>query len=51
MWVLGWAFYLAVGSTLVTFGTSLLSIQADQSTQSGKIQDEIQEGKSLICTA
>lgn len=47
--ILGWTFYLAIGSTLVTFLCSVLSIQAEISTSSDKVQDEILEGKSLIC--
>jgi len=46
---LGWAFYLAVGSTLVTFLCSVLSVQAEISTSSDKVQDEILDGKNLIC--
>lgn len=46
---LGWAFYLAMGSTLVTFVCSVLSVQAEVSTSSDKVQDEILEGKNLIC--
>lgn len=45
----GWAFYLAMGSTLVTFVCSVLSVQAEVSTSSDKVQDEILEGKNLIC--
>ncbi|CAN7980810.1 unnamed protein product [Ixodes pacificus] len=46
---LGWAFYLAVGSTVVTFVCSVLSVQAEVSTSSDKVQDEILEGKNIIC--
>ncbi|GFU68462.1 hypothetical protein TNCV_3869541 [Trichonephila clavipes] len=43
------AFYLAIGSTLVTFLCSVLSVQAEVSTSTDKVQDEILEGKTLIC--
>lgn len=46
---LGWTFYLAIASTVVTFICSVLSIQAEVSTSSDKVQDEILEGKNLIC--
>ncbi|XP_022254840.1 lipoma HMGIC fusion partner-like 2 protein [Limulus polyphemus] len=46
---LGWAFYLAIGSTIMTCVCSVLSIQAEVSTSSDKVQDEILEGKNLIC--
>lgn len=46
---LGIAFYLAIGSTLVTFICSVLSVQAEVSTSTDKVQDEILEGKTLIC--
>lgn len=46
---LGWAFYTAIGGTLVTFLCSVLSAQAEIATSSDKVQEEIEEGKSLIC--
>uniref|UniRef100_T1JKX0 Lipoma HMGIC fusion partner-like 2 protein n=1 Tax=Strigamia maritima TaxID=126957 RepID=T1JKX0_STRMM len=46
---LGWAFYLAIGGTVATFVCSLLSVQAEVSTSSDKVQEEISEGKNLIC--
>jgi len=46
---IGWALYLAVGSTLATFICAILSIQAEISTSSDKVQDEILDGKNLIC--
>lgn len=46
---IGWAFYLAIASTIATFVCSALSIQAESSTASDKVQDEILEGKNLIC--
>lgn len=46
---LGWAFYLSFGATILTFICSVLSVQAEISTSSDKVQDEILEGKRLIC--
>lgn len=46
---LGWAFYTAVGSTLLIFICSMLSVQAEISTSSDEVQDEILKGKTLIC--
>ncbi|XP_054895286.1 LHFPL tetraspan subfamily member 2 protein-like [Poeciliopsis prolifica] len=46
---LGWAFYTAIGGTLGTFLCSVLSAQAEIATSSDKVQEEIEEGKSLIC--
>lgn len=46
---LGWAFYAVLGGTLVTFVCSILSAQAEKSTSSDKVQDEISDGKTVIC--
>lgn len=46
---IGWALYLAVGSTAATFICAILSIQAEISTSSDKVQDQILDGKNLIC--
>ncbi|KAM6931254.1 LHFPL tetraspan subfamily member 2a protein-like [Xenentodon cancila] len=46
---LGWAFYAATGGTLATFLCAVLSAQAEIATSSDKVQEEIEEGKSLIC--
>ncbi|XP_037114462.1 LHFPL tetraspan subfamily member 2a protein-like [Syngnathus acus] len=46
---LGWAFYAAIGGTLATFLCAVLSAQAEIATSSDKVQEEIDEGKSLIC--
>ncbi|CAH1252232.1 LHFPL2 [Branchiostoma lanceolatum] len=46
---LGWAFYCAVGGTLLSFVCAILSVQADIATSSDKVEDEILEGKNLIC--
>ncbi|XP_077993291.1 LHFPL tetraspan subfamily member 2 protein-like [Glandiceps talaboti] len=44
----GWAFYTAIGATCLAFICSVLSIQADVSTSTDKVQSEILEGKNLI---
>ncbi|XP_041042652.1 LHFPL tetraspan subfamily member 2b [Carcharodon carcharias] len=46
---LGWAFYTAVGGTVLTFLCAVLSAQAEIATSSDKVQEEIEEGKNLIC--
>lgn len=46
---LGWAFYLALAATLLAFVCSFLSVYADNSTSTDKVQDEISDGKNLIC--
>ncbi|KAM9821345.1 LHFPL tetraspan subfamily member 2a protein-like [Syngnathus typhle] len=46
---LGWAFYAAIGGTLATFLCAVLSAQAEIATSGDKVQEEIDEGKSLIC--
>lgn len=46
---LGWAFYLAVIATLFTFVCAFLSVYADNSTSTDKVQDKISDGKNLIC--
>lgn len=46
---LGWAFYAVLGGTLSSFLCSLLSAQAEKSTSSDEVQDEISDGKTLIC--
>ncbi|XP_049907744.1 LHFPL tetraspan subfamily member 2a protein-like [Epinephelus moara] len=46
---LGWAFYTAIGGTLGSFLCAVLSAQAEIATSSDKVQEEIEEGKSLIC--
>ncbi|XP_041644361.1 LHFPL tetraspan subfamily member 2a protein-like [Cheilinus undulatus] len=46
---LGWAFYAAIGGLLATFLCSVLSAQAEIATSSDKVQEEIEEGKNLIC--
>lgn len=45
----GWAFYAVLGGTLSSFLCSLLSGQAEKSTSSDDVQDEISDGKTLIC--
>lgn len=46
---MGWAFYTAMGGTLLTFICAVFSAQAEIATSSDKVQEEIEEGKSLIC--
>ncbi|KAG2466663.1 LHFPL tetraspan subfamily member 2b [Erpetoichthys calabaricus] len=46
---LGWAFYTAIGGTVLTFICAVFSAQAEIATSSDKVQEEIEEGKSLIC--
>ncbi|XP_033124236.1 LHFPL tetraspan subfamily member 2a protein-like [Anneissia japonica] len=46
---IGWAYFTAMGSTVLLFVCSILSVQADISTSQDEIQDEINKGKSLIC--
>ena len=46
---IGWAFYAVLGGTLLSFLCSLLSAQAEKSTSSDKVQDEISDGKTIIC--
>ncbi|XP_022084649.1 lipoma HMGIC fusion partner-like 2 protein [Acanthaster planci] len=46
---LGWAFYVAVAATFLTFACSVLSVQAEIATSSDDVQDEILKGKYVIC--
>ncbi|XP_034026541.1 LHFPL tetraspan subfamily member 2a protein-like [Thalassophryne amazonica] len=46
---LGWAFYAAIGGTLAAFLCAVLSVQAEIATSSDKVQEEIEEGKILVC--
>ncbi|KAK1803326.1 hypothetical protein P4O66_004108 [Electrophorus voltai] len=46
---MGWAFYTALGATVLTFICAVFSAQAEIATSSDKVQEEIEEGKSLIC--
>ncbi|KAK7096316.1 LHFPL tetraspan subfamily member 2 protein-like [Littorina saxatilis] len=46
---LGWSFFLCVVGTLLTFMCSLLSVKADSATSSHKVEEEVLEGKNLIC--
>ena len=47
----GWAFYGCVAGTALTFLCAALSMQAERSTSSDKVEREILEGKNLICVA
>ncbi|XP_031556723.1 LHFPL tetraspan subfamily member 2a protein-like [Actinia tenebrosa] len=46
---LGWAFYAALGGTIAAFLCSAIAIQAEKSTSSDKVQDQILVGKTCIC--
>ncbi|XP_076854149.1 LHFPL tetraspan subfamily member 2b [Brachyhypopomus gauderio] len=46
---LGWALYTAIGGTLAAFLCAMLSAQAEVATSSDKVQDEVDEGRTLIC--
>ncbi|KAG8198916.1 hypothetical protein JTE90_015126 [Oedothorax gibbosus] len=46
---LGWTYFLAIIGTVVTFICSALSIQAESSTSSTKVQEGLMEGKNVIC--
>ncbi|PBC29508.1 Lipoma HMGIC fusion partner [Apis cerana cerana] len=48
---LGWAFYSAVIGVGLTFICAVISGQAEKSTASDKVQDKMNEGKTLICLA
>ncbi|KAL1501028.1 hypothetical protein ABEB36_006433 [Hypothenemus hampei] len=46
---LGSGLYVAVASTILTFICACLSLPADKSTSSDKVQEKIYEGQTLIC--
>ena len=46
---LGWAFFVVLGGTLLSFLCSLLSSQAEKSTSSDDVQDQISDGRTVIC--
>ena len=46
---IGWAFYSALGGTVLVFLCAIFSGQAEKSTSSDKVQDEIWKGKKVIC--
>ena len=46
---LGWAFYSCLGGTFAAFLCAVLSTQAEKSTSTDQVQDEILDGKTLIC--
>lgn len=48
---LGWAFYSAVIGIALTFAAAMFSGQAEKSTASDKVQDKMNEGRTLICLA
>ncbi|KAK3523960.1 hypothetical protein QTP70_016769 [Hemibagrus guttatus] len=45
----GWAFYTALLGTVLSFISAVFSAQAEIATSSDKVQEEIQQGKNLIC--
>ena len=47
---LGSAYFSAIGTTLAAFACSLFSFVADKAVFADKVQDEILEGKNIICT-
>lgn len=47
----GWAFYSASMGIALTFFCAVYSGQAEKSTASDKVQDKMNEGKTLICLA
>lgn len=48
---LGWGAYAAIGATALTFLCACLSVTAERATSSDKVQDQIHEGRTLICLA
>jgi hypothetical protein len=46
---LGWAFYSALGGTVLIFLCAIFSGQAEKSTSSDEVADEIYKGKKVIC--
>lgn len=46
---LGWAFYSALGGTVLVFLCAIFSGQAEKSTSCDDVQDEIWKGKKVIC--
>ena len=47
--VFGVGLYLAILATACTFLAACLSISAEKSTSSDKVQDKIYDGQTLIC--
>uniref|UniRef100_K1P4R7 Lipoma HMGIC fusion partner-like 2 protein n=1 Tax=Magallana gigas TaxID=29159 RepID=K1P4R7_MAGGI len=45
----GWSYYLGIAATVLVFVTAVLSVPADRSTTSRKVEEEMLEGKNLIC--
>lgn len=46
---IGWSYYLGIAATVLVFITAVLSVPADRSTTSRKVEEEMLEGKNLIC--
>ncbi|WAR29510.1 LHPL2-like protein [Mya arenaria] len=45
----GWSFYACVAAVILVFTCSVLSIGADHATTSRRVEEELVEGKALIC--
>ena len=45
----GWAYIALIACTVLIFMIGMLSIKADKATSKDEIEDEILEGKHLIC--
>lgn len=45
----GGAFYTALVGTALSFISAVFSAQAEISTSSDKVQEEIEQGKNLVC--
>lgn len=48
---IGWGLYIAGIATVLTFICACLSVLAERATSSDRVQDKIQEGRTLICLA
>lgn len=46
---IGSGLWMAIGGTALTFFSACLSVPAEKSTSSDKVQDEIYDGQNLIC--
>lgn len=45
----GIGIYMGVAGTILTFVAACLSVSAEKSTSSDSVQDQIDDGQSLIC--
>ncbi|KAL4216660.1 Lipoma HMGIC fusion partner-like protein [Mactra antiquata] len=46
---LGWSFYMCIVAIILVFVCSVLSIGAERATTCRKVEEEVVEGKALIC--